>query len=375
MRQPTAIRAMTIIERLGFRPLGEITVGSNGGLRFPAPPDCGGLYFIAFRSGGYYVGETGRYAGRFDHYTNPADDIWTELVINAMLIDGGGGHIHIREEPVAGKSQRRRMEAAVVRDFLVEGVPLWNEGGGRCEKTYLAWKIPIIERMLATASARYAEREELKPYSIERLRKLPRRLEQARAKAQQLGLDSHAPSMSPAVTLEVALAGERHANPLNPVRAAPAQPATRPNRPADSRLMAHKARRERKDTQQAIAHRFLAAHPDATCEELLRAHPDTFNTSTAQTLWRDYRMTLKAMGDGEHQPDEDETLTIRRVACRLWDIHPGSVTKEMVEEELNRRGHARKRETVRAIAGNTISTLEAFAALRPSRPAELSPCS
>ena len=78
-------------------------------------------------------------------------------------------------------------------------------------------------------------------------------------------------------------------------------------------------------------------------------------------------MTLKAMGNGEYQAGEDKTLTIRRVACRLWDIHPGSVTKEMVEEELHRQGHARKRETVRAIAGNTISTLEAFAGLSKTR--------
>jgi hypothetical protein len=359
-----------IIERNGFRPLGDITVGSDGRLRFPKPPDCGGLYFIAFRSGGYYVGETGQYAGtkssvgRFGHYANPADDIWTELVINAMLLAGGGGRIHIREEPGADESRRKRMEAAVVRDFLGEGVPLWNAGGGRCEKTYLEWKIPIVERMLATASTRYAGREVLKPYAVGRLHKLPLILAAARAEAQRFGLvpQPYEPSIprppTPAVADE-----RRRTSSKNPFPTIPSRIAT-PVLPIAPCPLAPRAHGNRKETLQAIAHRFLAAHPDATLDDLRRGLPESFNLSTIQTLWNDYRMTRIAMAPGEYVSGEHETLTIRRVACRLWDTHPGSVTKEMVEEELIRQGHARKQQTVRAIAGNTISTLEAFAALR-----------
>jgi hypothetical protein len=85
-----------IAEQHGFRPLGPITVTSQRALRFPSPPVGGGLYLIDLNAGGRYIGETARYgrdgtkSGRFDHYTNPADDIWTELVIHEMLLAGGG---------------------------------------------------------------------------------------------------------------------------------------------------------------------------------------------------------------------------------------------------------------------------------------------
>lgn len=364
------MQAKSIIERSGFQPLGDITVGSGDRLRFPKPPDCGGLYFIAFRSGGHYVGETGRYArigraaGRFNHYASPADDIWTELVINAMLLAGRGGHIHIREEPLADKSQRMEMEAAVVRDFLSEGIPLWNDGGGRCEKTYLGWKIPIVEQMLASASARYTGRATLKPYAVGRLHKLPLALAVARAEAQRLGLvpRTHDPA-TPAQQTPV-MAAPRRASPPNPVLPVQGRVAAWPESSIRADSIAPRTRVVRTKTKQSMAHHFLAAHPDATLDQLQRELPKAFDLSTARTLWNDYRMTRTAMAPGEHVSGEHETLTIRRVVCRLWNTHPGSVTKEMVEEELIRQGHVRKRETVRAIAGNTISTLEAFASLR-----------
>jgi len=362
------MQGKTIIERNSFRPLGDVTVESGGRLQFPKSPDCGGLYFIAFRSGGYYVGETGRYAGtgsavgRFNHYANPADDIWTELVINAMLL-AGGGSIHIREEPLADKSQRMRIEQAVIQDFLGEGIQLWNDGGGRCEQTYLKWKIPLIEQMLASASARYGGREALKPYAVERLRKLPLALLEARTNAQRLGLivRPHTPanlsSKSPVMT-------PHRAGLRNPVPAASCPVAARLEGPSGLNAVAPEARVTKKETTQMVTHRFLARHPDATLDELWHGLPGSFNRSTVRTLWNDYQMTRIAMAPGEHVPGEHETLTIRRVTCRLWDTHPGGVTKEMVEEELIRQGHVRKWDTVRAIAGNTISTLEAFAALR-----------
>lgn len=188
------MQAKLIIERHGFRKLGEITAESGGRLLFPKTPNCGGLYFIVFQSGGYYVGETGKYAGngtaagRFNDYMNPADDIWTELVINSMLLTGGGGIIYIWEQLSGGRTLRVQMEKAVIRDFLFCGVPLWNDGGGRCENAYLSWKIPIIEHMLASAAARYATREVLKPYAVERLRRLPLELAKARAQALKLGV-------------------------------------------------------------------------------------------------------------------------------------------------------------------------------------------
>jgi hypothetical protein len=56
------------------------------------------------------------------------------------------------------------MEKAIISDFVAQGIPLWNKGDGHREKTYLGWKIPIIQRMLSSAAARYSARAALKRY-------------------------------------------------------------------------------------------------------------------------------------------------------------------------------------------------------------------
>lgn len=347
-----------IAEQHGFRPLGPITVTSQSALRFPCPPAGGGLYLIDLYAGGRYIGETARYGrdgtkqGRFDHYTNPADDIWTELVINEMLL-AGGGYVHIL--PAEGdKKFRQRLEAEKIAAFVAAGAQLWNDRAGRCERTYLSWRLPIAERMYALAVERYDRRAELTPYASGRLSKLRQTLSSLRAQARAFGLSETAltapdpvrvkPKVKPVIAHSAAAPSERRAPRLQ----MPAAALRAPN----------------SESATAIVHRYLAAHPEASLDELLASVPGWIKPITARTLLSDFRMTLDAMGPGAFAPGEMRTLTIRRVVYQLWKQDPEQVTKEAVDRCLSDLGRVEKTQTISSIMGNVVSTLRAMASLK-----------
>jgi hypothetical protein len=343
-----------LAEKLQFRPLGPITVTSNRSLRFPNPPAGGGLYLIEFSAGGRYIGETALYgkdgtkSGRFYHYTYPADDIWTELVIHEMLL-AGGGYVHILS--VEGdKRFRQRLEAEKITAFVRAGAQLWNDRAGRCERTYLSWRLPIAERMYALAKDRYETRTELTPYARERLRKLGDTVVRLRAKAKTLGLADSAYTASATI----------HTLPSQEVET---QHAVMERRRPPTQSLGPKLNLPKEpngESATAIVHRHLAEHPQASLADLQAAVPSWIKPVTSQTLWNDFRMTLDAMGPGTFSPTELRTLTIRRVVCQLWRQDPTQVTKEAVDRCLRDLGRVEKPQTVSALIGNVLSTLRAI---------------
>jgi len=345
----------SIAEQHGFYPLGPITLASQRALRFPSPPAGGGLYLIDLNAGGKYIGETARYgkdgskSGRFNHYANPADDIWTELVIHEMLL-AGGGYVHIL--PAEGdKKFRLRLEAEKIAAFVAAGVPLWNNRAGRCQRTYLSWHLPIAERMYAFAVKRYDRRVELAPYASGRLTKLRHTLSTLRAEAQALGLSEIGP---------MALSSVRAKPNLNSVIG---HSATHPpeRRMPRSQLPAEEPRAANINSAIVIVHRYLAEHRNASLDELHAALPGWIKPITSRTLWNDFRMTLEAIQPGKFAPAELRTLTIRRVVYELWQQDPTNVTKEAVDHHLRKLERIEKMETVSAIVGNVMSSLRAMA--------------
>ena len=168
-----------VAKRAGFNILGNITVTDGRKPLFPKPPAGGGLYFIEFQAGGYYVGETvsfgsdGKQTGRFANYCYPADDIWTELVIHEILVNKGG-RIFVQVVD-ATRPVRRQMEKRHLCNFLAEGLFMWNAGPHRCAHAYRSWLLPVVEQHLAIAQARYAGKL-LTPYREGRLLKVTNKL-------------------------------------------------------------------------------------------------------------------------------------------------------------------------------------------------------
>jgi hypothetical protein len=340
----------------GFAYLGPITAGASGNVSFPKPPRGGGLYCIVFRSGGAYIGETGLFGrqddkvGRFGHYANPADDIWTELVVHKMLAVGGGGDVYVL--PMEGdKRARLDLEASLIDAFAEEGACLWNDTPTRDEQDYLAWLLPIARQMLASARMRYAPRANLKPYSQGRLGKLPEVIAELEARAIELGLP---------VAVETAEFSEAAGFTLPPLPALVKQkPISEPK--SDSQAPMKTQRRISCPTENAKVHRYLAERPDATKERLLR-DMSGIKRSTVETLWRDHQMTLRALHGPDYKLGEPVTLTIRRIICRRFQLNL-DVSARAVALELRSLDVEAKPGTISGTAANTISSLRALAAV------------
>ena len=381
--QPTTASSLesadAIAEAHGFYLLGNITLGADGKVVFPKPPMGGGLYFITIHAGGNYIGEGKSYGsevgadgkqtfGRFKNYTDPADDIWTELVINVMLKKGSGGKVYLLPM-IGGKAERKALERSLINDFRKRSVLLWNTGIGRDEKIYWSYKMPIFENTYAYVVPRYTARAELTPYATKRLANLHRWARVFRAKAKALGLyrkdyvganGNDAIIAEPPAAILKSFGVEGQAQEPNQA----IQKTTRERRGAVFR-QDHPSNAV---SIQDLVHDYRARHPDAGREQLIREalpsalQDDVKALSTVRTLYGDFSMTLEALASDSYVAGERETLTSRRSVCRLWKQHADNVTAKMVEKDLMVEGHQRNAGSIQQITTNVKSTLRALEA-------------
>ena len=372
-------RVEAIARTHGFSLLGDIEVTGIGRVVFPTPPMGGGLYLLTLWAGGNYIGECRSYGpeidadgnqtfGRFKNYINPADDIWTELVINAMLRKGRGGKVYLL--PMTGaKSDRTTLERTFIAIFRKCNVLLWNTGIGRDERTYWSYKMPIFERAHSDVVSRYTTRPELTLYATKRLAAHHRWASVFRAKAKALILTpedyvwavdgDQIVRRSPKTILQSPCEEAETRVQITAMR----QPKTR------GRIVKVRESRQRSAISiQSLVHDYRARYPDASKKQIiaeavpLASRTDRKSIRTIGTLFTDFSMTLEALMSMNYVKDERKTFIIRQSVCRLWKQYGSDITAKMVEQDLIAEGHQRNAGSIQQITANVKSSLRALEA-------------